>query len=434
MVYRFKPSEKKHETREKKPYRRAGADSPHRLYGHRVDEIDLSTLFELKKLEGKVGRSPRLGSLFGKLSVSFRRFKRKASAVLRRFFGGVQRAGRALGSVSLRAYRRACRFLEKRRAERREVKDFYILSGALAAVVLVALLSVFAVLYKLIFSEYFGSFEKITVPDMVGMSYAEAREMLDEENYNVTVSYEYSLSTEAGVVVSQYPFGGAERKIFGGGSLPTLSIVVSRGKEMIEIGDLVGKSERDASLELKNSGLTVKTLKEYSSSVPRGSVISTSPAAGKVLESGGLVVLRISLGAKKITVRVPDIVGLTEAEAISRISAAGLTVGKIKYESSTVRAGLVISQSAQSGAELEKGSEISFSVSAGKAFTEKAVPSLYGLTLAEARERLADCGLVLGNVYAATSGEKKGTVMAQSPAAGTSITSSVVSVDVYVGS
>ena len=216
--------------------------------------------------------------------------------------------------------------------------------------------------------------------------------------------------------------------------MPTLSLVVSRGKEMIEIGDLVGKSERDASLELKNSGLTVKTLKEYSSSVPHGSVISRSPAAGKVLESGGLVVLRVSLGAKKITVRVPDIVGLTEAEAISRISAAGLTVGKIKYESSTVRAGLVISQSAQSGAELEKGSEISFSVSAGKAFTEKAVPSLYGLTLAEARERLADSGLVLGNVYAAPSGEKKGTVMAQSPAAGTSITSSVVSVDVYVGS
>ena len=433
MVYRFKPSEKKHETREKKPYRRAGADSPHRLYGHRVDEIDLSTLFELKKLEGRVGGAPRLGALFGKLKTSLKKFKRTAWAALVGFIKGAREVCRALGDASLRAYRRVCRFLEKRRAERREVKDFYILSGALTAVILVALLSVFAVLYKLIFSEYFGSFEKITVPDMVGMSYADAREMLDEENYNVTVSYEYSTFAEAGVVVSQYPFGGAERKIFGGGSLPTLSIVVSRGRQMIEVGDLVGKSERDAILELKNSGLTVKTVEEYSSSVTRGSVISTSPAAGKVLEVGGLVVLRVSLGQKKVMARVPDVVGLTEAEAISRISAAALTVGKIKYESSSVRAGLVISQSAQSGAELEKGSEISFSVSAGKTFTEKTVPSLYGLTLGEARERLADYGLVLGNVYAAPSGEKKGTVIAQSPAAGASITASVVSVDVYVG-
>ena len=52
MVYRFKPSERKYEIREKKPYRRAGADSPRRLYGYRRDEIDLSVLFELSKLEG----------------------------------------------------------------------------------------------------------------------------------------------------------------------------------------------------------------------------------------------------------------------------------------------------------------------------------------------------------------------------------------------
>ena len=62
------------------------------------------------------------------------------------------------------------------------------------------------------------------------------------------------------------------------------------------------------------------------------------------------------------------------------------------------------------------------------------MPSLYGLTLDEARERLADCGLVLGNVYAAPSYEKKGTVVAQSPSAGSVISSALVSVDVYVGS
>ena len=434
MVYRFKPSEKKHEIREKKPYRRAGADSPRRLYGHRVDEVDLSMLFELKKLSGEVGKRQNLKAFFGRISAFSKKVGRELSAFSLRLCRGARRIGGTLFAVSLRVYRRICRFLEKRRAERKEVKDIYILSGALTAVILVALLSAFAVLYKLIFSEYFGSYEKIVVPDMVGKSYAEARELLDEENYNITVSYEYSSSSPAGEVISQYPFGGVERKVFVGGSLPTLSIVVSRGKETVEIKDFTHKSARDTVLELKNSSLAVRIVEEYSSGVPKGTVISTRPSAGKVVEAGELVEVRVSLGEKKVMLTVPDVVGLTEAEAIARISSSGFAVGTIKYESSSVSAGLVISQTTPSHSTLEKGSEISFSVSAGKTFNEKTVPSLYGLTLEEARSRLADFGLVLGNVYAVPSNEKKGTVIAQSPSAGSSIASTLASVDVYVGS
>lgn len=434
MVYRFKPSEKKHEIREKKPYRRAGADSVRRLYGYRVDEIDLSTIFELKKLEGKVRKGYRVKAIFYKILSFFRQAGKEIFAFWKRLCRSVKKVGRATFGVFSRVYARACRFLEKKRGERREVKDIYILSGALAAVTLVAVLSVFAALYKLIFSEYFGSYEKITVPDMVGMSYVEAREMLDEKNYNITVSYEYSSSSPLGRVLSQYPSGGAERKVYSGGSLPTLSFVVSRGKEMVEIGDLVGKRSRDAELELKNSSLVVMTVEEFSATVPKGSIISTKPSAGRSLEVGGVVVLHVSLGEEKIMLSVPDIVGLTEAEAVSRITSSGFAVGKINYISSSVHAGIVISQGSESYSRLEKGSEISFSVSAGQSFLEKTVPSLYGLTLDEARERLADCGLVLGNVYAAPSYEKKGTVVAQSPSAGSVISSALVSVDIYVGS
>ena len=69
MVYRFKPSDKKHEEREKKPYRRAGADSPRRLYGYRGDEVDLSALFEMRKLRGEVKK--RGFTLFTDRTVRF---------------------------------------------------------------------------------------------------------------------------------------------------------------------------------------------------------------------------------------------------------------------------------------------------------------------------------------------------------------------------
>ena len=430
MVYRFKPSERKYEAREKKPYRRAGADSPRRLYGYRKDEIDLSMLFELSKLEGaKKDSSHKI--FFARL---LRGLKKSFRVVSKNVQKAVASVHRALVSAFLFLQVRLSIMLEKRRARRKAVSDLYILAGALTAVTVVAFISFFAVLMKLIILDYFGHHEKITVPDMVGMSYNEAREALPEEYYNITVSYEYSSSIPAGTVISQYPSGGVERKIFSGGSLCTLSMVVSRGKEMLEINDFVGERERDAALELKNAAFTVVTVEEFSTSVPRGSVISTTPAAGEMLEVGGIVVLKVSRGRQKVMLTVPSLIGLTEAEASAKITSAGFSVGQIDYKSSDDRAGVVISQSVAARTRAEKGNKISFSVSAGREFSDKTVPSLYGLSIDEARKKLADCGLVCGNIYTASSTEPKGTVIAQSPSAGSALSPSLVSVDMYVSS
>ena len=52
----------------------------------------------------------------------------------------------------------------------------------------------------------------------------------------------------------------------------------------------------------------------------------------------------------------------------------------------------------------------------------------------EARERLAEYGLVLGGIYSVSSGAQKGTVVAQTPIAGTPISASVNSVDIFISS
>ena len=80
----------------------------------------------------------------------------------------------------------------------------------------------------------------------------------------------------------------------------------------------------------------------------------------------------------------------------------------------------------------ELGTAVSFTVSAGYQFNERKVPDLYGLTLSEATQKLAECGLIPGNVYAVASSEPSGTVVAQSPKAGTAITSAVTTVEIYI--
>ena len=427
MKYRRRPSKKHYEPREKRLYRRAGADSPLRLYGQRDDAIDISSLFEVRRLASgkKEGLFDRLRRHAGNAS----RIRKRVLAALSR---GVKRAAAAVVALFLWVRIRLASFIKKKRENRREPRDMYILAGALTAVVAVAALSSFAVLYKLLLSDFFRSYESVVVPDMVGMSYAEARDDIDERFFDIEVLYEFDTRVPEGSVISQKPDGGAQRKVFRRGEPCLLWVVVSRGKEFLKVPDFVGMSARDASLELKNAAFSVAVIEEDSPSVPSGTVISTSPCGGEMLEAGGLVVLYVSRGRDRTMLLVPDVCGLTEASALAKIRAAGFSIGKVEYKSSAETAGVVISQDRIARTKSEAGGKISVTVSAGPTYLYKNVPSLYGFTVEEARKKLAEYGLVVGNVYAAKSNEPSGTVIAQSPSAGEVISPDIVSVDMYV--
>jgi serine/threonine-protein kinase len=126
--------------------------------------------------------------------------------------------------------------------------------------------------------------------------------------------------------------------------------------------------------------------------------------------------------------------GLTEVRARGSLAAIGFEVGEIKYAASESPSGTVIAQSASAYSLLEIGARVDLTVSAGPAFSQKKVPQLYGLTVDEARLRLAEVGLVCGRIYSVQSGSGVATVVSQSIAAGTPITSGTVSIDIYVSS
>ena len=437
MIYRIRPSEKKHEQREKKPYRRAGADSLRRLYGYRADAIDMEALFELAKLEGKVKTRKHIS--LKKITPHLKKAAKAIADGAKNLYEGLKKAFRATYNAAKKTYlfvsRQIEKAAEKRRAKKRGPSNIYILAGAACGILLVSAVSGYAVLYKLLLRDHFGSFRRVTVPDTVGMSYEGVREYFAQtDNYNVTVSFEYSSSVPYGNIISQTPAGGAERKIYSDGEPCKMNIVVSLGKEMIKMKDLSGADARDAELELRNNAYSVIVLKDHSETVEEGKVISTTPAANELIEAGGLAVLHVSAGRKVEMLRVPDIRGLNENTAAERIISSGFAVGKVTYTNSSKKAGTVISQGVEPKSELERGSEISFTVSAGQGFENETMPSLYGLTLAEARQKLAEYGLVCGNVYAVASRERAGTVIAQSLPAGSALSGTSVSVDLYVSS
>jgi len=112
--------------------------------------------------------------------------------------------------------------------------------------------------------------------------------------------------------------------------------------------------------------LVVGTItRQCSDTVPEGNVISQSPLPAQVVNKGTSVNITVSTGPCPIT--VPNLVGMTEQDARTKILISGLTLGTVKEEySDTVPKGSVISQSPEAGSKVPKDTPVNLVISKGK--------------------------------------------------------------------
>lgn len=130
-------------------------------------------------------------------------------------------------------------------------------------------------------------------------------------------------------------------------------------------------------------------------------------------------------------VAVPDLGGLTEATAERRAVDVGLEVLVVAHTHDLeVPKGAVVAQSPAAG-ELEEGSTIELTISQGPPKVK--LPSLIGLPLADAKDKLAKKDLAQGKVTKTFSLEEEGTVIEQDPAGGRLVVGSEVHLVVSKG-
>ena len=301
-----------------------------------------------------------------------------------------------------------------------------VLFGVWGVTGAIALITLFVFFGKLIIPH-----STLRIPSFVGM---DVSELENTEEYELIISYESHDELAAGTVISQTPPMDTERKLFPNSGACKIFLSVSAGKHFYSIPSLTGLSRRDALLLLRSEDIPVRVVTQHSDTVAAGYVIDTLPPPDQKLFEGETLTLRVSLGKAARTVYVPSLFGLSETEASAAIRSAGLTLGKITYQSSDIEAGKVIAQQYTPFSQLTSGKSIDITVSLGNAFTQKYIPELYGLTVEEAAEKLGAVGLVIGNIYAVSSGAPAGTVISQSILPSTPITSNITSVDIYVSS
>ncbi len=211
------------------------------------------------------------------------------------------------------------------------------------------------------------SAETVTMADVTGLVFADAKTRLAAMGLVVTSENRPSSDIEKGSVISVSDEDG--NILSAGDQVPqgsTVILSVSTGEEGSEVPDVTGLSKAEARVKLETSGFNVAETEAVSDSVQAGNVISQNPAGGLQAEEGSTVSLVISTGAEKATKTVPTLVGLTEIEAKAALAAADISFGEVMEENSpVVAAGVVISQSPEAGATVSDTTSVSFTVSKG---------------------------------------------------------------------
>jgi eukaryotic-like serine/threonine-protein kinase len=168
---------------------------------------------------------------------------------------------------------------------------------------------------------------------------------------------------------------------------------------------------------LAQAGLNVGTI-SYSAQVklgvPEGAVIGQDPSSGTWVRRGSTVSLVVN-GPEKV--KVPSVVGKTQAEALNILQAAGLTIGSITsaYDA-TVPLGAVTSQDPAASAEATKDAPVAINVSKGQQVLT--VPTVSGQSEEAAKAALQQAGFKVSSTQQYSPTVPSGQVISQTPAGG----------------
>ena len=188
----------------------------------------------------------------------------------------------------------------------------------------------------------------------------------------------------------------------------------------INVPDVVGKSSVVAQQILEDKNLRVKIVEANDDSVPAGQVVSQYPEAGAKVKEQRLVTITVSKGGQELT--MPDLKSMSRSNAEEKLKKMGLKLGAVFEENSKEPAGTVINQDPRSGSKITKGQTVDITVSLGEKKKEITVQNYTGLSVDSAKSNLEANGLSLGGISEEASTRPKGTVIGQSPAAGSTTT------------
>ena len=224
--------------------------------------------------------------------------------------------------------------------------------GAAFAFVVVAGISAYLTLTLIIKSE-----DTVIVPELEGKDVVYALELLTELELNTKVKgSEYTTDIPKNHVVFQEPQPGSEIK-----KGRDVKIIISKGPKTVSMPNLIALSMQQANIILEENDMCQgKLSRTHNDEIEKDDIIAQVPAAGAVVTRGACIDLLVSKGTRPGAFKMPDLAGLTLADALQSIEKINLTVGQLKsaYQKSKPR-NIIVEQEPVSGQRVIIGSPVS---------------------------------------------------------------------------
>ena len=222
-----------------------------------------------------------------------------------------------------------------------------ILAWIIAAFVIIA--AVVAVASPMLPSLSVASEE---VPNLIGQRYSEVAAEYKDAPFTIVMQSKNSNEYDEDIIFEQTPSSGKIRKG------DKITVVVSSGSDMVTLSDYTGRDISVVTAEL--DALNIPYVTEYKAvnNYSKNEVFQQSPGNGSKIKRTSSVTLYVSSG-----IPVPDLLGLTKDRAIAMLRDAGLVEGIIEEAPSSEKAGTVFWQSTPKETPVDKGTEISFTIS-----------------------------------------------------------------------
>jgi beta-lactam-binding protein with PASTA domain len=217
---------------------------------------------------------------------------------------------------------------------------------------------------------------KVSVPSLVGVEQAVAVRRAESVGLVVNVN-QVASDEEVGLVVDQNPAAGEE---VDEGS--TVTTDVSSGPRDVTVPNVLGLDEATAGARLDRVSLEVRVVR-VPSSQRAGRVVAQSPESGVTVDAGSTVRINVSRGPVPTTtvvttttapttttgpttttaagVSVPNLVGNTLSQAVSRLEALGL-VPRPTTVNSPEEPGTVVAQNPKPGERVSTGSSVRINI------------------------------------------------------------------------
>lgn len=252
----------------------------------------------------------------------------------------------------------------RRRSRSRKVS---MLTGFFIVLIFMSALGAF--LWSYFLKDMFEDGVRINMPNFVGDYWDDIKDNEEfGELFNFVVTYAPNADKEKGIITAQDP--APEKSILATANGISVSLTVSSGIEMVKVPDVYNKEYRTATEQLKNAGFVVETEYVESETVTQNYIVSTSPEAGESLTIGSTVYLRISGGPTLESFDMPNLVGMTQAQAEASIESHRLTLGSVSpVNSDEYPVGVVIWQSIEKDTEVTVHTKVYIQVSSGPAAT-----------------------------------------------------------------